>query len=259
MRLVVLLCYLALAPSLAAGVLGKTLEYKHKGQVLEGYLALKSENSKGPGILIAHQWMGLTDYEKSRAHQLAEMGYTVLAADIYGKGERPENRQQAGSLAGKYKSDRGLLRSRMLAALKVLKSQKYVDTDKVAAIGYCFGGTAVLELARSGADLAGVASFHGGLSTPHPQDAKKIKAKVLVLHGADDPAVPPEEVLAFQEEMRKGGVDWQMIHYSGAVHAFTQPGAGNDNYKGAAYNKKADQRSWSAMKGFFEEIFAEEN
>src|SRR6185436_2100378 len=144
---------------------------------------------------------------------------------------------------------------RAQAALKQLYATKGVDKGRVAAIGYCFGGTSVLELARSGADINGVVSFHGGLSTPTPEDAKNIKAKVLALHGADDPNVPPPEVQAFEEEMRKAKVDWQLVSYGGAVHSFTDWNAGNDNSRGAAYNEKADKRSWEAMKSFFSELF----
>jgi len=147
------------------------------------------------------------------------------------------------------------MRARANAGLEVLKKHPLTDVNRIAAIGYCFGGTVVLEMARSGAELAGVVSFHGGLSTPNPSDAKNIKGKVLVLHGADDPAVPPDQVIAFQDELRKAGVDWQMVSYGGAVHSFTNPEAGNDPSRGAAYNEKADKRSWEAMKTFFGEIF----
>jgi dienelactone hydrolase len=147
------------------------------------------------------------------------------------------------------------MRARARAGLEVLLKQPQVDPQRVAAIGYCFGGTTVLELARDGTDIAGVVSFHGGLSTPTPDDAKNIKAKVLALHGADDPFVKPEEVAAFEEEMRKGGVDWELVKYGDAVHSFTNPQAGTDKSRGAAYNEKADRRSWEAMKTFFNEIF----
>jgi dienelactone hydrolase len=147
------------------------------------------------------------------------------------------------------------MRARVRAGLDELKKQKLTDPRRIAAIGYCFGGTTVLELARDGADIRGVVSFHGGLSTPTPQDAVNIKAKVLALHGADDPYVKADEVAAFQDEMRKGGVDWQFVSYSNAVHSFTNKWAGTDNSKGAAYNEKADKRSWEAMKVFFAEIF----
>ena len=147
------------------------------------------------------------------------------------------------------------MRSRAHSGLKVLRANILVDTKRIAVIGYCFGGTSVLELARNGDDAAGFVSFHGGLNTPTPDDAKNIRGKVLALHGADDPLVPPDEVLAFEEEMRRAGVDWQMIIYGGAVHSFTNPAAGNDPSVGAAYNEKADKRSWEAMKTFFQELF----
>ena len=187
--------------------------------------------------------------------KLAELGYVAFAADIYGKGVHAASPQQAGALAGKFKNDQKLMRDRVNAALDVLRGSPLCDPKRVAAIGYCFGGTCVLELARSGADVAGVVSFHGGLSTANPADAKNIRGKVLVLHGADDPHVTPKEVEAFEEEMRNAGVDWQFVAYGGAVHAFTDPSAGNDNSKGAAYNAAADRRSWDAMKVFFAEIF----
>ena len=158
-------------------------------------------------------------------------------------------------MATKVKGDRPLMRERINAALATLNKNPLVDSARVAAIGYCFGGTTVLELARSGADIAGVVSFHGGLDAPDPMDGKNIKGKVLVCHGADDRASSPQDITAFENEMRQGGVDWQLIKYGGAVHAFTQPMAGNDNSKGAAYNEKADLRSWAAMKQFFAEIF----
>lgn len=200
--------------------------------------------------------MGLNDYAKHRADQLAELGYIAFAADIYGDGKIAANREEAGKLAGSYKNDRPLLRARVAAGLATLKAQPGVTGDKIAAIGYCFGGTAVLELARSGADIAGVVSFHGGLDTPTSQDAKNIRAKVLALHGADDPYVPADQVAAFENEMRQAGVDWQLIVYGGAVHGFTNPANGTDNSKGAAYNALADARSWVAMQQFFNELFA---
>jgi dienelactone hydrolase len=214
-----------------------------------------SITGKRPGVLVVHQWMGLTDYEKHRAEQLAQLGYVAFCADIYGKGVRPKDTGEAGPLAGKYKGDRALLRARVNAALDVLEKNQFVDSKRVAAIGYCFGGTTVIELARSGADIAGVVSFHGGLDSPTPADGKNIKSKVLVCHGADDPFVKPSDLAAFEDEMRQANVDWTLIKFGGAVHSFTQPMAGNDNSKGAAYNEKADKRSWEAMKAFFAEIF----
>jgi dienelactone hydrolase len=197
----------------------------------------------------------LGGYEKKRAEMLARLGYNVFAADIYGKGVRPQTPQAAAAEAGKYKNDRALLRARVRAGLGVLAKHDLTDDKRIAAIGYCFGGMGVLELARSGADIAGVVTFHGALNGPNPADAKNIKAKVLALHGADDPNVPAKEVTAFEDEMRQGGVDWQLIAYGGAVHSFTDWNAGNDNSKGAAYNERADGRSWEAMKQFFAEVF----
>jgi dienelactone hydrolase len=239
-----------------AEIVTKTIEYKQGDTTLEGYVAYDNA-AKGsrPGVLIVHQWKGLGPYEKMRAEMLAKMGYVAFACDIYGKGIRPASMQEAGAQAGKYKSDRALLRQRVQAGLDTLLKQEGVDKRRVAAIGYCFGGTTALELARSGADIAGVVSFHGGLSTPTPEDAKNIKAKVLACHGADDPNVPPAEVAAFEKEMRDAKADWQLIAYGNAVHSFTDKSAGNDNSKGAAYNENADHRSWQAMKDMFAEIF----
>jgi dienelactone hydrolase len=168
---------------------------------------------------------------------------------------RPADQKEAATMAGKYKSDRDLLRRRMTAGLDVLTKNEFTDARKVAAIGYCFGGTAVLELARSGAGIAGVVSFHGGLDSPRSDDGRNIKCKVLALHGADDPNVSAKDLAAFEDEMRKGKVDWRLIKYGGAVHAFTDWNAGNDNSKGVAYNELADNRSWEDMKQFFAEIF----
>ncbi len=232
------------------------IEYEADGMKFEGWLAYdQSVQGARPGVLIIHQWMGLGDYEKKRAEMLAKLGYNAFALDIYGKGIRPANPGEAAKLAGKFKADRALLRARAHAGLAVLKKNPLTDPERIAAIGYCFGGTAVIELARSGADIAGVVSFHGGLDSPNPAEGRNIKCKVLACHGADDPFVPAKDVAAFQDEMRKSGVDWQMIYYGGAVHGFTDPSAGNDNSKGMAYNEKADHRSWAAMQAFFGEIF----
>lgn len=239
-----------------AGVHTELVEYKQGDTVCEGYLAYDdSTTDKRPGVLVVHEWTGLNDYSKKRAEQLAQMGYVAFAVDIYGKGVRAKDTQEAAKLAGKYKQDRKLLRARAQSGLDVLASNARTDPKRIAAIGYCFGGTTVLELARSGAPVAGVVSFHGDLATPTPEDAKNIKGKVLVCHGADDPFVPEKTVAAFEDEMRKAGVDWQLIAYGDAVHSFTNPGAGDNKKAGAAYNAKADHRSWEAMKQFFAEIF----
>lgn len=234
----------------------RTVEYRAGETICEGvYVTDTAWEERGPAILIAHQWKGLSDYERKRAGMLAELGFRVFCADVYGKGVRADNPRDASALAGQYKSDRPLLRERINAALKTLKEQPTVDTANIAAIGYCFGGTTVLELARGGADLDGVVSFHGGLGSSTPANATDIQCKVLVLHGADDPHVPPEEVAGFQQEMREAGVDWQLVSYGGAVHSFTDWSAGDDSSRGAAYHEKADRRSWEAMKVFFDELF----
>jgi dienelactone hydrolase len=257
--LLALFAIIAFSSQLHAEVVFKTVGYKEGNATLEG-LSVHDDAVRGkrPAVLVVHQWKGLGDYEKKRAEMLARLGYNVFAVDIYGKGVRLTNPQDASAEAAKFKSDRSLLRARVNAGLAVLKKDELTDATKVAAIGYCFGGTTVLELARSGADISGVVSFHGGLSTPMPADSK-IKAKVLALHGADDPHVPPPEVAAFEEEMRKAKADWALVSYGSAVHSFTDWNAGNDNSKGSAYNEKADQRSWQAMKDFFAEIFGADN
>jgi dienelactone hydrolase len=243
----------AALPAVAA-VKIQVVEYKDGEQICEGFLAYDdAAKGKRPGVVVVHEWMGLGDYAKGRAKQLADFGYVAFAADIYGKGIRAKDATEAGQLAGKYKGDLPLLRSRARAAFDTLAKDGRVDAARIFAIGYCFGGTAALELARSGAPLAGVVSFHGGLSTKDPADAKNIRGRVLVLHGAADPYTPPADVAAFQKEMTDAKVDWQMVFYSGAVHSFTNPASGNDPSKGAAYDAKADRRSWEAMKAFFAE------
>jgi dienelactone hydrolase len=244
--------------SAAAEVKGETVEYVDGNTVLEGYLVYPPGVTEGkrPGVLVVHEWNGLGPYAKRRAEQLAELGYIAFAVDIYGKGIRPANAEEAAKQAQIYRSDRQLMRRRIAAGLAQLKKCSMVDSDRIAAIGYCFGGGVVLELARSGANIKGVVSFHGNLDTPNPQDAKNIKCKVLVQTGADDPHVPPQQLEAFEKEMRAAKVDWEMIIYGNAVHSFTNPASGDNPSKGVAYNKEADMRSWEAMKAFFKEIFS---
>jgi dienelactone hydrolase len=234
----------------------QTIEYKQGDQVLEGYLAYDANlQGKRPGVLVIHEWTGLNDYVRGRARQLAELGYVAFAADIYGKGIRPQP-PASGQEASKYYNDRNLAKARANAGFEVLRSQPTVDAAKTAAMGYCFGGSMALELARSGAEADGFVVFHGGLR-PTESEGKNIKGKVLVLNGADDTAVPAADIAKFKTEMDSGGVDWQLINYSNTVHAFTNPDSGartgpTDN---AAYNAESDRRSWEAMKDFFAEIF----
>lgn len=252
---------LFLAASLITGahaaLVEKAVTYQQGGTTLEGYHVFDDAvTGKRPAILVVHQWTGLSDYEKRRSRSLAHLGYNVFAADVYGQGIRPQP-PDAGKEAGKYKGDRALYRARLAAALDWLKADGRTEVTKVAAMGYCFGGTGVLELARSGADVAGVVSFHGGLDAApgFAAEAGKVKAKVLVLHGADDPFAPAEQVAAFEKEFTAAKADWQLVLYGGAVHAFTQKEAGNDNSKGAAYNESTDRRSWAAALAFFSELF----
>ncbi|HEX8313270.1 MAG TPA: dienelactone hydrolase family protein [Chthoniobacteraceae bacterium] len=240
-----------------AEVKTETIQYQQGETALEGVLALESTSQeKRPGILIIHDWMGVSEHTRAVAEDVAKLGYVAFAADIYGKGVRPADQQASSAEAGKYKANRPLLRERAKAGLDQLKKHPMVDSSKLAAIGFCFGGTTALELARSGAEIAGAVSFHGSLDSPNPADGKNIKAKLLILHGADDPFVKQEDLAAFQKELRDARVDWQMIYYGDAVHSFTQKKAGTDKSKGAAYQEAAARRSWQAMQVFFNEIFA---
>lgn len=245
---------LFVAESATAAIVKKAYEYNLAGKKYEGYIAY-DDALKGPlpGVLVAHNWMGVTEETQSKVERLASLGYVAFAVDIYGKGVRPKNVEEASALATGFKKDRIPLRNRMHQGLKVLREQKNVDKNKLAVTGYCFGGTAALELARAGADVKAIVSFHGGLDSPKPADGAKIKGRVLALHGADDPYVPAAELAAFEEEMRKNKVDWQLVKYGGAVHSFTEKGAGADNSKGAAYNASADARSWEAMMAHLKE------
>lgn len=255
MRLLLATAWLAATGSLEAAIQSKVIDYQQGDATLEGVLVWDdSVSGPRPGVLVVHQWLGLTQYEKHRAEMLAQLGYVAFCADIYGRGIRPKDTTEAGALASKYKADRQLLRERVNAGLDELKKSDLADKNRVAAIGYCFGGTAVIELARSGAQLNGIVSFHGGLDSPTPADGKNIKCPVLICQGADDPFEKPEDLAAFESEMRGAKVDWRLILYGGAVHSFTQPDPGFSN-PGARYNEKADRRSWEDMKMFFGEIF----
>ena len=240
-------------------IVSEKVEYKEGANTLEGFIVYDSAKASGakklPGLVIVHDWMGIGDYVKMRADQLAGLGYVAFVADIYGQGVHPKDAKEAASLAGKYKEgDRKVLRKRAEAAFNELKNHKNVDAANISAMGYCFGGTTVLEMARMGLPLKGVLSFHGGLQSANTADAKNIKAKLLIMHGAIDPYVKVDEVLAFQKEMNEANVDYQFIVYSSAVHAFTEKHAGSDIKTGAAYNEIADKRSFAAMKTFLTEL-----
>lgn len=233
-----------------ATVVTKKVEYKQGDTVLEGFLAYDdAKTGLRPGVMIVHDWNGLDGYEEMRAKKLAELGYVAFAADIYGKDVRPKTNQENGAQAGKYRADIPLFRARLQAGLDELRKMPGVDTKKVAAIGYCFGGGGVMELARSGADLSGVVSFHGGaLSTKTPAKPGDIKCKVMVIHAAQDPSASRAQFDAFLDEMKDAKVDYQTVIYNLNVHPFTVPG-------GPSYDADADRRSWAAMRAFFDEIF----
>lgn len=246
LSLLLLLC----VTTLHAAIRTETVAYKDGDQELEGFVAWDdSITGARPGVLVVHDWTGLQDYAKDRAKQLAVLGYVAFAADIYGKGVRPVDPKECAVCAGTYRNDLPLLRRRVLAAVDQLKARKETDAARIGAIGYCFGGTCVLELARSGADVRGVVSFHGGLSTKLPAAPGTIKARILVCHGGADEHVN-KEVPAFQEEMKQSQAKMEFITYEGALHGFTKPGK--------AYQEKADKESWAAMEKFFREVFATE-
>jgi len=244
-----------LAPIARAEIKTESIDYKLGNLTMKGYLAYDDAiKTPRPGVLICPEWWGLNDYPKSRAKQLAALGYVAFAGDPYGDGQTATTMADAQKLSA-IKSDRTALRARANAALAVLAARPEVDPKKLAAIGYCFGGTMALELARSGADLAAVVSFHGGLDTPNPADAKNIKAKVLVCTGADDTSIPPTMVNSFIDEMKAAKVDYAVEIYGGAVHAFTNPANDGSLSPNIKYNAKADQRSWAAMTELFGEAF----
>ena len=235
----------------------ETIEYKDGDVTLRGYLAFDEKKSgKRPAVLVMPEALGLGAQAKKRAERLAELGYVALAGDPYGNGLELATVEEAIQLAGKLFADLGKARQRARVALDKLASLPQADPSRMAAIGFCMGGTFGLELARDGAPLKGVVTFHSGLQTQRPA-ADKINAKILINTGADDPMVPFEHVKAFADEMTKAGADWQIISYGGTKHSFTNPDADSAGMPAAlAYNKLADERSWRAMKSFFEEIFA---
>lgn len=244
------------ASNITAAVETRTVEYQAGDITCRGVVAVDTASTDTrPGIMIVPEWWGVNDYATSRAKQLAEMGYIAFVADMYGEGKSTEDAKEAGEWATAVKSNRPLMRARAEAALTQLKAQPETDTEKTAAIGYCFGGTAVLEMARDNADVLGVASFHGGLEQGNAATAEKIKPKVLVLHGAADKAISDAQLTGFMREMDKADADWYLVAYGHAVHTFTNPAAGNDPSTNVAYNEKADKRSWRELKAFFSELF----
>lgn len=251
----------AFAVSIAAAGADASIETREitytDGEVeLQGYFAWDDSVSRPrAAVLIVHAWWGLGEDEKARARELAGLGYAAFALDMYGTGKITSDPNEAAQWAAPFYADRDLARSRAAAGLKVLTEQREVDPDQVAAIGYCFGGTIVVELAYSGADLAGVVSFHGNPLPAQEGDAARTQAPLLILHGAADTLVSMEDIRRFTEALKDTNVDWQLVVYSGAKHAFTTRSVDAMNIPGAAYDPAADQRSWRQMRTFFEEVF----
>lgn len=241
-----------------AAVVTQEIDYKANGAPMKGYLAYDDKiKGKRPGVLVVHEWWGLNDYARKRARMLAELGYTALALDMYGDGKQAHHPEDANKFSSELMKNHDAARARFNAAYTVLADQPTVDPQRIAAIGYCLGGTVVLEMARSGADLKGVASFHGNLATSHPAQPGAVKAKVLVLTGGADPFVPPEQIEQFKQEMAAASVDYRLIVYPDAKHSFTNPGAdkfGKEFNIPLAYNKAADETSWKEMQDFFKQV-----
>jgi len=240
-------------------VVGEPVEYTGGGLVMKGYLAYDSSiQGKRPGILVVHEWWGHNEYARKRARMLAELGYTALAVDMFGEGKQAEHPDDAGKFAAAAMQNLDLGKKRFEAALAVLKNHPTVDSARIGAIGYCFGGGVVLTMARMGVDLDGVVSFHGSLAARTEAQHGAIKAKILVLTGGADAMITPDVVAAFEQEMKKAGADYRVIVYPGAKHSFTNPDADGYAQKfgiSVGYNEAADKASWKEMKQFFADIF----
>jgi dienelactone hydrolase len=232
------------------------IDYRSEAVNLRGYLAFDEKPARRrPGVLVFHEGLGLGDFVMARARRLAELGYVALAADMFGDRRQARNLQEVADLVGGLRSEPETLRARGRAALATLAALPQVDANRIAAIGFCFGGSVVLELARDGADLKAAVSFHGVLTTRTPAASGKVKASVLVLTGADDPLAPPDQVRAFEDEMRAAEVrDWQIISYGNTLHGFTNPAADGSMMRTARYNEQADRRSWASMQTLFDEV-----
>ncbi len=244
---------------LQADVITKVINYSDGDTKMKGYLAYDdSIKGKRPGIIVVHEWWGHNDYAKKRARMLARLGYRALALDMYGNGKNASHPKDAGKFSGAVKANMGVAEKRFMAAYNLLQKQDNVAKDKMAAIGYCFGGGIVLEMARRGVDLDAVVSFHGSLGTKEKATKGKVKAKVLVLNGQDDPFVKAESISNFKKEMTAANVDFKFVNYPDAKHAFTNPGAdkfGNKFKMPLAYNAEADKNSWNEMKLFLNKLF----
>jgi dienelactone hydrolase len=242
-----------------AAVKGEAVEYNADGVTLKGYLAYDdAKKEQRPAVLVVHEWWGHNAYARKRADMLAEMGYTALAVDMYGDGKTADHPKDAGAFAGEVLKNKELAKKRFLAAMDLLKQNSTVQKESLAAIGYCFGGATVLNMARMGLDLKGVASFHGMLSTKEPAKAGEIKAKIMVFNGEADAMIPEEQVEAFKSEMKAAKADFEYVGYPNVQHSFTNPDADGVAQKFSlplAYDKEADQDSWKKLDNFLKHIF----
>jgi dienelactone hydrolase len=252
----VLVCVLVMAVQAQAAVKTKEVTYKHGDLECKGILAWDDAvEGKRPGVLVVHEWWGLNDYAKMRAEKLAALGYVAFCADMYGDGKHTEHPQEAGKFATEARKNVADWRQRALDALDTLKAQPQCDPTRLAAIGYCFGGSTVLQLAFSGADVKAVVSFHGALPMPSQDDVKRAKAFILVCHGGADSFILEKVVKAFREALDNGGAKYEFISYPGATHSFTVPDADKHGVPGLKYDKKADEESWERMQELFKKEF----
>ena len=255
-KLAVVAVVLAAAPAVSAAVKTRPFEYKQADTVLQGLIAWDdAAQGKRPGVLVVHEWWGHNEHARNQAVRLAEAGYVGFALDMYGAGKLATHPKDAEAFMNEAMKDPALIPARFNAALALLKQDPHVDPEKIAAIGYCFGGAVVLGMARSGADLDAVVSFHGALGMSKPGQTGKIKARILVLTGAADPMVTPEQVESFKAEMKAAGADVQVISYPGVKHSFTNPNADKAGMDGLAYSAEADKASWAEMLKLFKQVF----
>ncbi|MEM8843841.1 MAG: dienelactone hydrolase family protein [Pseudomonadota bacterium] len=257
---ILLIVTLLLATSLCADVVTKHIDYQVDGAQLQGYLATPEGLVKPtPGILVVHEWWGHNEYARRRAEMLAELGYIAFSLDMYGDNKVADHPDDAKKYMQEATRDPKILIDRFNAALDLLKQQNHIDPDNIAAIGYCFGGAVVLNMARAGSEIQAVVSFHGALATQNPAVKDEVKAKVLVLHGGNDALVPEDQVEAFEKEMKAANVDYELVTYDGVDHSFTNPGADEIGEKYSlpvSYDKEADENSWQHMKDFLKEVFS---
>ena len=260
-RTALTLIFLLFVCQASADIVTREVSYKQGDTVMKGLVAYDdSIKAERPGVLVIHEWWGHNAYARKRARMLAELGYTALAVDMYGDGKTADHPEDAGKFSSAVGGNLPLAKARYDAALETLRQQPGVDTDKIAAIGYCFGGGILLNMARMGTDIDGVVSYHGSVATRSPAKKGEIKTRVRVFNGADDPFVKTEQIEAFKKEMESAGVDYKFVNYPGAVHSFTNPDAdayGKKFKLPLAYNEKADKDSWLQTQAFFKEIFAE--